>query len=88
MPFFEAYKLAGANLVNIVCTAAELGTRNVTAFLFSTENWKRDQTEIDAVMKAFEEILFEHTATFIQHGVRVHTIGDFGGLPSEYSKSY
>ncbi len=81
MPFFKAYKLAGSNLVDIVCTAAELGTKNVTAFLFSTENWKRDQKEIDAVMKAFEEILFEHTDAFKQHGVRVHTIGDFDGLP-------
>ena len=87
MRFFDAYKLAGTNLVDIVCTAAELGVTTVTAFLFSTENWKRDQEEIDSVMKAFEEILFEHTDTFKRCGVRVHTIGDFDGLPANIQKA-
>lgn len=78
--FFKAYKHAGTNLVNIVCTAVGSGIKTVTAFLFSTENWKRDQEEINSVMKAFEEILFEYTSTFQRCGVRVHTIGNFEGL--------
>ena len=81
MPFFEAYKLAGTNLVEIVCAAAHSNVKNVTAFLFSTENWKRDQEEIDAVMTAFQEILYENTPTFKEHSVRVHTIGSMPELP-------
>ena len=81
LEFFDAYKLAGNNLVDIVCTAASLRVGTVTAFLFSTENWKRDPTEIDAVMTAFGEILLEHTNTFKRCGVRVHIIGDADGLP-------
>ncbi len=85
--FFDAYKCAGVNLVDIVCAAAELGVKTVTAFLFSTENWKRDQEEIDSVMKAFGEILFEHTTTFERCGVRVYTIGDFEGLPQNIQRA-
>lgn len=81
MPFFDAYKVAGKNLVEIVCTAAHANVKNVTAFLFSTENWKRDQEEIDAVMTAFQEILYENTPTFKQNGVRVHAIGSMAELP-------
>jgi undecaprenyl diphosphate synthase len=81
MPFFDAYKVAGTNLVEIVCAAAYSDVKNVTAFLFSTENWKRDQGEIDAVMTAFQEILYENTSTFQEHGVRVHTIGSVPELP-------
>jgi undecaprenyl diphosphate synthase len=81
MPFFDAYKVAGKNLVEIVCAAAKSEVKNVTAFLFSTENWKRDQEEIDAVMTAFREILYENTPTFKEHGVRVHTIGSIPELP-------
>ena len=81
MRFFDAYKLAGQNLVNIVCAAAHLGVKNTTAFLFSTENWKRDRAEIDSVMTAFTEILYEHTPTFKSNGIRAHTIGDTPGLP-------
>jgi undecaprenyl diphosphate synthase len=81
MPFFNAYKVAGANLVEIVCTAARSEVKNVTAFLFLTENWKRDEEEIGAVMTAFQEILYENTPTFKQNGVRVHTIGSMLELP-------
>jgi undecaprenyl diphosphate synthase len=81
MPFFDAYKVAGINLVEIVCAAAHSQVKNVTAFLFSTENWKRDPGEIDAVMTAFQEILYENTPTFRQNGVRVHAIGSMPELP-------
>jgi undecaprenyl diphosphate synthase len=81
MRFFDAYKVAGNNLVDIVCQAAQSDIKNVTAFLFSTENWKRDREEIDAVMTAFQEILYENTPVFKEHGVRVHTIGSMPELP-------
>jgi undecaprenyl diphosphate synthase len=32
LPFFDAYKVAGSNLVEIVCSAADMGIKNVTAF--------------------------------------------------------
>lgn len=81
MPYFAAYKVAGDNLVNNVCYVAQRGVPVITAFLFSTENWDRGENEVVAVFKAFEEILYEHTSTFIKHGVRVRTIGDTAGLP-------
>ena len=87
LAFFDAYKLAGNNLVDIVCTAASLRVGAVTAFLFSTENWKRDPAEVDAVMTAFGEILLEHTNTFKRCGVRVHIIGDVNGLPTFVQKA-
>lgn len=81
MVFFDAYKVAGTILVENVCAAAAWDIRNVTAFLFSTENWKRDRDEIDAVMTAFTEILYENTNIFKQSGVRVHAIGKLNQLP-------
>ena len=88
MPFFDAYKVAGANLVDIVCTAAHLGVRQYHRLsLLSTENWKRDEREIHDVMTAFTEILYEHTPTFRENGVRVHTIGHTSGLPVEVQEA-
>ena len=82
-PYFTAYKIAGENLVDNVCCAAHQGVGVITAFLFSTENWNRGEEEIAQVFKAFAETLYEHTSTFVQHGVRVHTIGDTTKLPDE-----
>lgn len=81
MPYFAAYKVAGTNLVDNVCYAAQQDVPVITAFLFSTENWNREAQEVASVFKAFEEILYEHTPTFIEYGVRVGTIGDTLGLP-------
>ena len=81
MLLYDAYKIAGKILVDNVCFAASQNISYVTAFLFSTENWKRDQGEIDSVFKAFSEILFEYTPTFLEHDVRVHAIGDMCALP-------
>lgn len=87
MPYFNAYKVAGNNLVNNVCYAAQQGVRVVTAFLFSTENWNRDEDEVVQVFAAFEEILYEHTPTFIEAGVRVHTIGNTARLPTNIKRA-
>ncbi len=87
MFFFDAYKLAGHNLVENVCVAARLGVKHITAFLFSTENWKRDPDEINDVMTAFKEILYEHTPTFKRHGIRAYTIGHTPGLPSDVQEA-
>ena len=83
IPYFAAYKVAGTNLVENVCYAARRGVPVVTAFLFSTENWHRGEEEVASVFKAFAEVLYEYTPTFINHGVRVRTIGDTPGLPGD-----
>lgn len=87
LPFFDAYKIAGENLVDIVVAASRMGVRNITAFLFSTENWKRDKADIEAVMTAFKEILFEHTGTFKANGIRAHTIGHTAGVPDDVQQA-
>lgn len=87
MPFYDAYLIAGQTLVDNVCFAANQGVKAVTAFLFSTENWKRDAGEIKAVFKAFSEILYEHTPTFKQNGIKTHAIGDICKLPMEVQKA-
>ena len=44
----------GAANLEVICRAAdEIGIRYLTAFLFSTENWRRSQDEVKALMKLF-----------------------------------
>lgn len=88
MPFYDAYLVAGKTLVDNVCFAAQEKIQNVTAFLFSTENWKRDQEEINSVFGAFSEILYEHTSTFQASGVKVDAIGDLCALPLMVQKAF
>ena len=39
--------------------AAEVGVKCLTFYAFSTENWKRPQEEVDAIMQLFREYLIE-----------------------------
>lgn len=81
LPYERGYAAAGENLVHIVCHAATLGLRTVSAFLFSTENWRRERDEVLAVMRAFEAVLESYTGLFARRGVRVRTVGDVAALP-------
>ena len=39
--------------------AADVGIKCMTFYAFSTENWKRPQEEVDAIMQLFREYLRE-----------------------------
>ena len=68
---------AGARRVReIVKACPELGVKYLTIFAFSTENWKRTQTEVSGLMKLFKRYLMSETNDLVKSGVRVRFIGD------------
>ena len=68
---------AGARRVReIVEACPDLGVKYLTIFAFSTENWKRTQTEVSGLMKLFKRYLTTETKRLVNSGVRVRFIGD------------
>ena len=68
---------AGARRVREILSACpDLGVKYLTIFAFSTENWKRTQTEVSGLMKLFKRYLMSETKDLIAKGVRVRFIGD------------
>jgi undecaprenyl diphosphate synthase len=68
---------AGAKRVReIVEACPELGVKYLTIFAFSTENWKRTQSEVSGLMKLFKRYLMSETKRLVSSGVRVRFIGD------------
>jgi undecaprenyl diphosphate synthase len=68
---------AGAKRVReIVEACPELGVKYLTIFAFSTENWKRTQSEVSGLMKLFKRYLLSETKRLVASGVRVRFIGD------------
>jgi undecaprenyl diphosphate synthase len=70
---------------NTVEAAAELGISWLTLYAFSTENWNRPRTEIDALMSLLVSTLDTETKTLMDNNVRLLTIGDPGSLPARVS---
>jgi undecaprenyl diphosphate synthase len=65
---------------------AELGVQYLTLYAFSTENWNRPKSEVNALMELLVTTLNSEIATLSKSGVRLHVIGDFESLPANCQK--
>lgn len=72
---------AGSRNVEKVCKAAwEMGIEYVTMYAFSTENWSRPQSEVDALMKLLHQYLSDCLKTSRKNNMQVRVIGDISKL--------
>lgn len=75
-------------LTDIVRAAAELGIETLTVYSFSTENWERPDSEIEALMNIFELYLTGKREHMIREGIRLDSIGDLTRLPENVQKAF
>ena len=61
--------------------SAELGIKYLTLYAFSTENWSRPRTEVDALMTLLLTTIHKETKTLQENNVRLLAIGDIESLP-------
>lgn len=80
----SAGHVEGVNTVRRVTEAAsEAGVKYLTLYAFSTENWNRPQSEVDALMHLIGMAIERETPDLIRNNVRLTMIGDFGRMPAE-----
>ncbi len=79
---------AGSKNVEKICEDAyKLGVKYLTVYAFSTENWKRPQDEVDALMKLLQTYLETSVKTSTKNNMRVRVIGDKSKLNGDIKKS-
>ena len=67
----------GAKTVEKICEEAwDMGIKYLTVYAFSTENWKRPQDEVDALMKLLKNYLKDCIERSNSNDMRVRVIGD------------
>lgn len=77
----NAGHVAGSKNVEKICKAAwEMGIEYVTMYAFSTENWSRPKSEVDALMKLLHQYLSDCLKTSEKNNMQVRVIGDISGL--------
>lgn len=69
------------SLREAVTTSVRLGVDVLSAYAFSTENWKRPQEEVDLLMHLFATTLMKELPLFHQENVRLRFLGDIESLP-------
>lgn len=70
-------------LKGIIQASAEIGIEILTFYAFSTENWKRPKSEVDALMNLLVEYLNKEIKTLHKNNIRIITIGDLYHLPEK-----
>lgn len=85
MPREAGHREGAKTLRKIVRYCADIGVKYLTLYAFSTENWKRPQNEIDAIMKLLDEYLDE-VRQYSSENVRVVFIGDKSMLSERLQK--
>lgn len=61
--------------------AAELGVPHLTLYAFSTENWNRPRTEVNALMRLLLQTIKTEIKTLNKNNIRLNAIGDLDSLP-------
>ncbi len=77
----QAGHQAGAdNLRRIIRACVDFNIKVLTIYAFSTENWGRPKTEVQALMRIFARVLDQETDELNANGVCVHHLGDLTGV--------
>ena len=71
------------SLRETVTTSVRLGVDVISAYAFSTENWRRPQEEVNLLMHLFATTLVKELPLFHQENVRLKFLGDLDALPAE-----
>ena len=67
----------------IVEYCSDIGINCVTVYAFSTENWKRPEKEVSALMELFRVYLKDAVATMMKRDIRIVFLGDKSLFPED-----
>ncbi len=84
----KAGHAAGSKAVEQICEDAyHLGIHYLTVYAFSTENWKRPQDEVDALMKLLRQYLKDCIKRSTKNNMCVRVLGDITPLDEDLKQS-
>lgn len=81
LPIIEGHRRGMVALRRITRAAQDLGVSILTVYGFSTENWKRDHTEISLLLDLAVYFAQNELAELNKNNVRVQIIGRYEALP-------
>jgi undecaprenyl diphosphate synthase len=77
----DGHRQGADGLMNIVQAAQELSIGMLTVYGFSTENWQRPPSEVEAVLWLIQNYLIDKYPMMVDNNIRFLSIGDREILP-------
>ena len=84
-PRLFGHKAGAESVREVVSLCRELHIPALTLYAFSSENWKRPETEVTGLMTILENYLKRELPRMLKNDIRLHCIGDISKLPSRVS---
>ena len=75
LPRVEGHRAGEATLMDVIAGALEIGVSELSAYAFSTENWKRSPAEVRFIMGFSRKVLRAQRDDLNAWGVRVRWVG-------------
>lgn len=92
LPRTMGHKAGVETIRPVVKECSRLGVKYLTLYAFSTENWKRPQEEVDAIMNLLVQYLAKEFDELNKNNVIINSIGNIQKLPEkcrvELEKAY
>jgi len=88
LPRIKGHQRGAEVLHNTVKWSLELGIKYLTAFSFSTENWKRPKEEVEFLMDLFVQMIDREMELLRKERVRVRILGRKEGLSEKVLKKW
>ena len=86
-PVSFGHKEGAKTLEKIVRYANKIGLKFITVYAFSTENWKRAEEEVKALMMLLQNYLDDYAKRADTENIRVKILGDISALSEGMQKS-
>ena len=86
MPREFGHKAGAEKFKEILNYCKNIDIDIVTVYAFSTENWKRPQKEVDALMRLLDAYLDEVKGSIDNNDIKYHFIGDISVLNEKLRK--
>ncbi|MGB3636588.1 MAG: isoprenyl transferase [Rivularia sp. (in: cyanobacteria)] len=81
LPRIAGHRQGAKTLKELLRCCKDWGIKILTAYAFSTENWRRPTEEVDFLMILFEKMLRRELEEMHREGVRINFVGDLSALP-------
>ncbi|MBD2528757.1 isoprenyl transferase [Nostoc flagelliforme FACHB-838] len=81
LPRIMGHKRGVDALKDLLRCCQDWGIQALTAYAFSTENWKRPQEEVDFLMTLFQRVLRQELREMVEENVQIKFVGNLQDLP-------
>ncbi|MEH2064828.1 MAG: isoprenyl transferase [Nostoc sp.] len=81
LPRIMGHKRGVDALKDLLRCCQDWGIQALTAYAFSTENWKRPQEEVDFLMTLFQRVLRQELREMVEENVQIKFVGNLQELP-------